>query len=94
MDPSTRRVLIDGGTEQFNGQVLVVKPFQTSCYECMTSTLPKVRVFNSCTIANTPRIPEHCIQYAREVLWPKEFGENKIDTDCKEDIQWIYQKAL
>lgn len=30
--PETRRIYIDGGTERFNGQVLVVKPFETSCY--------------------------------------------------------------
>lgn len=54
-----------------------------------------MKIFNSCTIANTPRIPEHCIQYAKEILWEKEFGtEKKIDTDSKEDIKWLYNKAV
>ena len=92
--PETRRVFIDGGTERFNGQVLVVKPFETSCYECMMSTLPKIKIFNSCTIASTPRIPEHCIQYAKEILWEREFKDKKIDTDSKDDIRWLYNKAL
>lgn len=25
-----------------------------------------------CTIAHTPRLPEHCIEYVRVLLWPKE----------------------
>lgn len=45
---------------------MVIKPFETSCYECIVSLIPKVRTFNSCTLASKPRIPEHCIQYVYE----------------------------
>lgn len=60
----------------------------------MASTLPRIKVFDSCTIATKPRIPEHCIQYVKEIQWKKEFGEKKeINTDSKEDIQWLFKKA-
>jgi len=41
-----------------------------------------------CTIATTPRIPEHCIAYAYEVLWPK---DKKLDKDNYEHMNWIYE---
>lgn len=25
-----------------------------------------------CTIASMPRLPEHCVEYARMLLWPKD----------------------
>ena len=28
--------------------------------------------FPMCTIAHTPRLPEHCIEYVRVLLWPQE----------------------
>lgn len=30
-------------------------------------------VFPICTIANTPRLPEHCIEWASVLEWPKAF---------------------
>ena len=54
--------------------------------------------FPLCTIAHTPRLPEHCIEYARILQWPKEnpFGgeETQIDGDDPNHISWIYEKAL
>lgn len=77
----TQRFLIDGGTENFSGQCMVVKPYESCCYECILSALPKVTTYNSCTIASTPRLPEHCIQYIYEIEWPKQFPDRKVDTD-------------
>ena len=44
-----------------------------------------------CTLANNPRLPEHCIAYFYE-NWPKENGP--LDKDNFEHMNWIYQKAL
>jgi ubiquitin-activating enzyme E1 C len=57
-------------------------------------TLPKQVTFPMCTIAETPRLPEHCIQYAYVVMWEQEFGKEKVvDKDSLEDMTWIFKKA-
>lgn len=36
--------------------------------------------FPICTIANTPRLPEHCIEWASVLQWPKVFkGKSLLD---------------
>ncbi|CAD8170016.1 unnamed protein product [Paramecium octaurelia] len=90
----TRHYLIDGGTEGLNGQARVISPFETACYECTLSQLPKQLQYQMCTIASTPRLPEHCIAYAYEILWSKEQPNVKLDKDNFEHMNWIYQKAL
>ena len=86
---------IDGATEGFEGQALMVEPYKTSCYECSLleglTTKPKV---NYCTIANTPRTPEHCIQYVLEVLWEEERKEEVRDNDNLEHMKWVYEQSL
>lgn len=51
-----------------------------------------------CTIAHTPRLPEHCVEYVKVLLWPKEnpFGgeETPIDGDDPQHTSWIYEQAL
>ena len=47
-----------------------------------------------CTIRETPRLPEHCIQYAYVISWEETFGKKVVDKDSPVDMQWIYQKAL
>lgn len=89
----TVRAVIDGGTEGFRGQARVIWPFKTACFECtMDSLTPEVK-YNLCTIANTPRKPEHCISYAYLIEWSKHFQDRKIDTDSKEDMVWICEQA-
>lgn len=34
----------------------------------------KPTTFPICTIANTPRLPEHCIEWASVLEWPKVWG--------------------
>ncbi|KAM6500362.1 hypothetical protein JOM56_003376 [Amanita muscaria] len=92
-NPESLKPLIDGGTEGFKGQARVILPTITSCYECSLDMLNKQTAFPICTIANTPRLPEHCIEWASVLEWPRVHGEKKMDTDDPEHITWLYQTA-
>lgn len=96
LDQSSVVPLVDGGTEGFKGNARVILPGLTACVECTLDFYPPQINFPLCTIAHTPRLPEHCIEYVRILLWPKEnpFGENvPIDGDDPEHIMWIMQKS-
>ncbi|XP_037794785.1 NEDD8-activating enzyme E1 catalytic subunit-like [Penaeus monodon] len=96
LDQSSVIPIIDGGTEGFKGNARVILPGLTSCIECTLDLFPPQVNFPLCTIAHTPRLPEHCIEYVRILLWPKEnpFGEDvAIDGDDPQHINWIYEKA-
>jgi ubiquitin-activating enzyme E1 C len=100
----TQKAIIDGGTESFSGQARIIIPYKTACFDCTLNTMSNSNVFNFCTIAETPRIPEHCIAYIMLILWDKFWnsperlaaGHQKrdYDTDSELDMQWIYEQSL
>ncbi|KAG6837285.1 hypothetical protein H0H93_011887 [Arthromyces matolae] len=92
-NPESLKPLIDGGTEGFKGQARVILPTITSCYECSLDMLNKPTAFPICTIANTPRLPEHCIEWASVLEWPRVQGDKKLDTDDPEHIGWLFNVA-
>lgn len=91
--PESLRPIIDGGTEGMQGQSRVILPGMTACYECTLDMVPKQQAYPLCTIASNPRLPEHCVEWASVVAWPKHF-DRPADNDDPVDVQWIYEKAL
>jgi len=94
LDQSTLIPLVDGGTEGFKGNARVILPGITACIECTLDLYPPQVTYPLCTIANTPRLPEHCIEYVKVIQWPKENPfDVTIDGDDPNHINWIYEKS-
>ena len=92
--PDTVIPFIDGGTEGFRGQVKVIIPYTTSCFDCDTEIINTERnTYATCTIAENPRVPEHCIEYAYTIEWEKHH-DIPVDKDSIDDVEWIYKTAL
>lgn len=86
--------LVDGGTEGFRGQSRVILPTITSCYECTLDLVTPKTTYPVCTIANTPRLPEHCIEWANILEWPRKFPHASFDPDDPSDVDTMYALAL
>ena len=87
---------VDGGTEGFQGNARVVVPGKSACIECSIGLYPPQVTYPLCTIAHQPRLPEHCIEYAKVLLWPQEkpFGDGvAVDGDNPVHIQWLFAAA-
>ncbi|KAJ6628655.1 Nedd8-activating enzyme E1 catalytic subunit [Pseudolycoriella hygida] len=94
LDQSSLIPIIDGGTEGFRGNARVILPSITACIECNLDLYPPQVTYPLCTIATTPRLPEHCIEYVKIIQWEKEnpFGV-ALDGDDPQHLSWVYERA-
>ena len=92
-DLATVKPLVDGGTEGLRGHARVLVPGVTPCFECTLWLFPPQQKFPLCTLAETPRSPAHCIEYAKLVLWPRERGAEAFDPDREDHMAWMHDRA-
>lgn len=85
--------LIDGGTEGYSGSVKLIKMGLTACIECTMWMYPPVKTVPMCTLENVPRMPEHCVLYAKEKLWVDAHPGVELDTDNIDHMLWITARA-
>jgi ubiquitin-activating enzyme E1 C len=91
--PHTVIPMVDGGTEGWLGNARVVIPFQTACFECTLHLFPQAQNFPICTLKNTPRLPEHCIEYVTLILWDEQHKGEKLDGDDPNHVKWVFERA-
>lgn len=86
--------IIDGGTEGFQGSVKLIIPTITACFECYMPLIPEKVTYPLCTLASTPRLPEHCIEWAHQLKWEEEYPGISFDADNVDHIERMYKLAL
>ncbi|XP_020582266.1 NEDD8-activating enzyme E1 catalytic subunit [Phalaenopsis equestris] len=92
--PETLKPMVDGGTEGFKGHARVILPGMTPCFECNIWLFPPQVKFPLCTLAETPRTPAHCIEYAHLIKWDEVHSGKTFDPDDPEHMQWVYKEAV
>lgn len=85
--------MIDGGTEGFQGSVKLIVPTFTACFECYMPLIPEKTTYPLCTLASTPRLPEHCIEWAHQLEWEKVNPEVAFDADDMGHVEQMYKLA-
>ena len=85
---------IDGGSEEWNGHVKFILPNENACMQCQSDTFTQPTTYQECTLATTPRKPEHCISWAFRIAWDHERKNETVDGDNDEHITWIRNKAI
>lgn len=85
--------IIDGGTEGFHGSVKVMIPTYTACFECYMDLVPEKITYPLCTLASTPRLPEHCIEWAHQLKWGIVHPGIDFNADDMTHIDMMYQLA-
>lgn len=100
---STDVPLIDCGTAGFSGQVQVILPRKSECYDCRSHPAPKT--FPVCTIRSTPSQPIHCVVWSKSFLFSLLFSpetdqlsENKNEAqegpeEDKDELQKLNQES-
>jgi ubiquitin-like 1-activating enzyme E1 B len=58
----------------------------TECYECHPRVSGAPKSYPICTLRNTPDKPIHCIVWAKELLFPRLFGEVDVSGAASEVI--------
>lgn len=86
--------MVDGGTEGLKGHARVILPGITPCFNCTLWLFPPQTTFPLCTLAETPRSPVHCIEYAHLIQWGAQRPAEIFDADNPEHMKWIHEKAL
>ncbi|PAV89475.1 hypothetical protein WR25_03405 [Diploscapter pachys] len=88
--------MIDGGTEGFKGNARIIYPRMSACIDCTLDLYPPQMNFPLCTIAHTPRLPEHCVEYVKVIQWDelKPFQGADLDPDNPSHVDWVFEKAM
>ncbi|KAF2309485.1 hypothetical protein GH714_003209 [Hevea brasiliensis] len=86
----TIKPMVDGGTEGFKGHARVIMLGVTPCFECTIWLFPPQVKFPLCTLAETPRTPAHCIEYAHLIKWDEVHSGKTFDPDDPEHMKWVY----